>query len=90
MGDFIQMILDTMDIPTLDNNDSNEATETQEQTGPSVYKYPGDGSLLMPEIPDDDAQTTETGKKRPASVMEEEKDTTDNNSNNNKRVKEEP
>lgn len=42
----------------------------------------------MPEIPDDDAQTIETGKKRPVSVMEEEKDTTDNNSNNNKRVKE--
>ncbi|KAG1468991.1 hypothetical protein G6F56_003522 [Rhizopus delemar] len=60
MGDFIQMILDTMDVPALDTN-----TE-----GPSVYKYPGDGSLLMPEVPDEDEQN----KKRSASLDETDHD----------------
>ena len=39
-------------------------TQTGEKASdPSVYKYPGDGSLLMPEIPDEE---TENGKKRAA------------------------
>ncbi|KAI9253580.1 hypothetical protein BY458DRAFT_521898 [Sporodiniella umbellata] len=66
MGDFIHMILDTMDTPTLDTSTNST----------SLYKYPGDGSLLMPEIPDEDEQT----KKRPASSLNEEE-------HNNKRKK---
>ncbi|KAG1090121.1 hypothetical protein G6F59_009226 [Rhizopus arrhizus] len=70
MGDFIHMILDTMDMPALD--DTN--TQTGEKASdPSVYKYPGDGSLLMPEIPDEE---TENGKKRAA---EDEMISSDNN-----------
>lgn len=42
-------------------------------TIPSLYKYPGDGSLLMPEIPDiheDDIPTSEISKKRTAYAAE--------------------
>ncbi|KAG1067757.1 hypothetical protein G6F42_026462 [Rhizopus arrhizus] len=78
MGDFIQMILDSMDIPALDKyeqsiNDAENDEAEQPSAGPSVYKYPGDGSLLMPEIPDEDEkhqQPTST-KKRSASISEE-------------------
>lgn len=33
---------------------STNSTATSAAPAPSVYKYPGDGSLLMPEIPDDE------------------------------------
>ncbi|KAI9257377.1 hypothetical protein BDA99DRAFT_516282 [Phascolomyces articulosus] len=69
MGEFIQMILSTTDTPALDKYDnpsssthsspelssSVHASEISAGTSlPPVYKYPGDGSLLMPEIPDAD------------------------------------
>ncbi|KAG0175702.1 hypothetical protein DFQ28_006891 [Apophysomyces sp. BC1034] len=62
MGEFIQMILDTMDVPALDKYEKGDESpasaslESSPELNPSalppVYKYPGDGSLLMPEIPD--------------------------------------
>ncbi|KAG2195351.1 hypothetical protein INT46_000901 [Mucor plumbeus] len=80
MGDFIQMILDSMDIPALDkyeqsiNNAENDNAE-QQSAGPSVYKYPGDGSLLMPEIPDDEERHQPANtKKRSASISEQQQE----------------
>ncbi|GAA5801927.1 hypothetical protein HPULCUR_007385 [Helicostylum pulchrum] len=67
MGDFIQMILDSMDIPaldmyeqTIDNTEKGSAEQllSTTTTGPSVYKYPGDGSLLMPEVPDEEQSSS--------------------------------
>lgn len=40
---------------------------------PSLYKYPGDGSLLMPEIPDVIDEDTQS-KKRSAVHLEEQDD----------------
>ncbi|KAI8644649.1 hypothetical protein BD408DRAFT_441629 [Parasitella parasitica] len=78
MGEFIQMILDSMDKPALDKYEQNKnAAENnhaeQSSSGPTVYKYPGDGSLLMPEIPDEDEKQQQTTKinKRSASFSEE-------------------
>ncbi|OBZ81551.1 hypothetical protein A0J61_10400 [Choanephora cucurbitarum] len=63
ISEFIQMVLGTMDIPTLDKYEQH-TEEEKTLSGPSVYKFPDDGSLLMPEIPDDD---TVYSKKRSAS-----------------------
>ncbi|KAI8334767.1 hypothetical protein BC941DRAFT_432119 [Chlamydoabsidia padenii] len=90
IGEFIQMIHNTMAIPALDNkyddNDQdgtsissstttattsstvNNPATSPNTTAPSVYKYPGDGSLLMPEIPDDEDEVTSHSNKRRASV----------------------
>ncbi|KAI8888206.1 hypothetical protein K501DRAFT_282917 [Backusella circina FSU 941] len=85
MGDFIQMILGSMDVPALDeyeysddtnenSNNNNKANPNNKNTNtsesrkdnqeeqaannrPKVYKYPGDGSLLMPEVPDEEEKT---------------------------------
>ncbi|KAI8996967.1 hypothetical protein BDB01DRAFT_769321 [Pilobolus umbonatus] len=58
MGEFIQMILETMDDPALDKYEQNikaaDRLSQQMTKGPLIYKYPGDGSLLMPEIPDEE------------------------------------
>ncbi|KAL0089595.1 hypothetical protein F4703DRAFT_1473790 [Phycomyces blakesleeanus] len=58
MGEFIQMTLSTMETPALDKCEEEEEIQTPENEAPaanrlpSLYKYPGDGALLMPEIPD--------------------------------------
>ncbi|KAK4514036.1 uncharacterized protein ATC70_006044 [Mucor velutinosus] len=84
MCDFIQMLLDDMDIPALDKCDVPDIASPIKSpedlpepqfisTIPSLYKYPGDGSLLMPEIPDiheDDIPTPENSKKRTAYTAE--------------------
>ncbi|KAI8638387.1 hypothetical protein BD408DRAFT_351916 [Parasitella parasitica] len=83
MCDFIQMLIEAMDIPALDKCDipdvaspiksPEDLPEPQftSNTIPSLYKYPGDGSLLMPEIPDihEDDIPAET-KKRSAYTAE--------------------
>ncbi|CEP07485.1 hypothetical protein [Parasitella parasitica] len=82
MRDFIQMLIESMDIPALDKCDIQDIASPIKSpedlpepqftsTIPSVYKYPGDGSLLMPEIPDihEDDIPTET-KKRSAYTAE--------------------
>ncbi|GAN02153.1 hypothetical protein MAM1_0017d01594 [Mucor ambiguus] len=84
MCDFIQMLLEDMDIPALDKCDVPDITSPIKSpedlpepqfisTIPSLYKYPGDGSLLMPEIPDiheDDIPTPKISKKRTAYTAE--------------------
>lgn len=64
MSEFIQMILETMDVPALDKYEqsisSADKAPQQMTKGPILYKYPGDGSLLMPEIPDEDDKPTIT------------------------------
>ncbi|KAL7309643.1 hypothetical protein PS15m_010501 [Mucor circinelloides] len=84
MCDFIQMLLEDMDIPALDKCDIPDIASPIKSpedlpepqfisTIPSLYKYPGDGSLLMPEIPDiheDDIPTPENSKKRTAYAAE--------------------
>lgn len=60
-------------------------------TGPSVYKYPCDGSLLMPEIPDEEEKQTtpllqsaiQNNLKRSASVSRDSEPEIDSN----KRIK---
>ncbi|KAI8348646.1 hypothetical protein BD560DRAFT_410608 [Blakeslea trispora] len=59
MCDFIQMILEYMDIPALDKCDNipenchSPIKSPEDLPEPHfIYKYPEDGSLLMPEIPD--------------------------------------
>lgn len=86
MGEFIQMILDSMDVPALDQydktaDDAESGSGNTSPTGPAVYKYPGDGSLLMPEIPDEEekspqpsAAPVENDKKRSASASLDEDD----------------
>ncbi|KAI8379430.1 uncharacterized protein BYT42DRAFT_568752 [Radiomyces spectabilis] len=76
MGEFIQMILQTMETPALDkyeNSERNDANNTPHSISletvssplPLVYKYPGDGSLLMPEIPDEEDKDSDShGVKR--------------------------
>ncbi|ORE23384.1 hypothetical protein BCV71DRAFT_170002 [Rhizopus microsporus] len=64
MCDFIQMLLENMDIPALDKCDSSchhvtSPTIASPQDGPeelqfSLYKYPSDGSLLIPDIIQED------------------------------------
>ncbi|KAI7897762.1 uncharacterized protein BX663DRAFT_490590 [Cokeromyces recurvatus] len=92
MGEFIQMISDSMDIPALDKyeqsiNDkstssfSSSLPTPSSANGPSIYKYPGDGSLLMPEIPDEDDSHHDNIKKRSA-VQENNLET-----DTNKRIK---
>ncbi|KAI7895442.1 uncharacterized protein EV154DRAFT_413138 [Mucor mucedo] len=76
MCDFIQMLLEEMDIPALDKCDTipdiTSPLKSPEdlpeiQFIPSLYKYPNDGSLLMPEIPDTVHEEEDThSKKRPA------------------------
>ncbi|KAI8068239.1 hypothetical protein BC940DRAFT_332995 [Gongronella butleri] len=90
IGEFLQMIHNTMAAPVLDNKydathdqasvssaDSNDTETTVTSSTPTtthpVYKYPGDGSLLMPEIPDDDddddlSDEEPRGTKRRASI----------------------
>ncbi|KAG2224148.1 hypothetical protein INT45_000163 [Circinella minor] len=83
MAEFIQMILSTTDTPALDKYDNPSSsthsspelcssTHTSEISAgtalPPVYKYPGDGSLLMPEIPDvDDDEQLEQPQSAPHS-----------------------
>ncbi|OBZ83466.1 hypothetical protein A0J61_08481 [Choanephora cucurbitarum] len=59
MCDFIQMVLQDMDIPALDKCDNipdhchSPIKSPEDLPEPHfIYKYPEDGSLLMPEIPD--------------------------------------
>lgn len=102
MCDFIQMLLEDMDIPALDKvrslslffflplfihmsrlqcdniPDITSPLKSPEdlpeiQFIPSLYKYPGDGSLLMPEIPDVIDEDTQS-KKRSAVHLEEQDD----------------
>ncbi|KAI7870655.1 hypothetical protein BDF14DRAFT_1720494 [Spinellus fusiger] len=67
MREFIQMTLSTMDIPALDKYETVESELSSaspvdsEKALPFVYKFPGDGALLMPEIPDHEE---ERGQKR--------------------------
>ncbi|ORX46505.1 hypothetical protein DM01DRAFT_1339506 [Hesseltinella vesiculosa] len=84
ISEFLQMIHNTMHVPELDKNEahqdqvsvsSNDSIDTEPTVTSStpnihtVYKYPGDGALLMPEIPDEDDQLQEPrGTKRRASL----------------------
>ncbi|KAI8095066.1 uncharacterized protein B0P05DRAFT_524563 [Gilbertella persicaria] len=60
MCDFIQMILEDMDIPALDKCDTmpdicSPIKSPEDLPEPHfIYKYPEDGSLLMPEMHDED------------------------------------
>jgi hypothetical protein len=45
-----------MDLAELGNVEQ-QSNSTSSASGPSVYKYPGDGSLLMPEIPDEEEKS---------------------------------
>lgn len=107
MGEFIQMILSTTDVPALekvsfaipwkildgvlnhclskyDKGEGGASRSTSPELPsdaegkaitslPSVYKYPGDGSLLMPEIPDveEDDQQQDTPELSPATASNE-------------------
>ncbi|CAO3688337.1 unnamed protein product [Rhizopus stolonifer] len=75
MCDFIQMLLDNMDIPALDKCDTTTITSPtipSPQDVPelqfSLYKYPSDGSLLIPDIMQED--DTIPQKKRDALAAE--------------------
>lgn len=58
--------------------------EVQFSNLPSLYKYPSDGSLLMPEIPDitveDEDVVIPNNKKRTAYTASLEEDSSNNNS----------
>ncbi|GAA5816954.1 hypothetical protein MFLAVUS_010489 [Mucor flavus] len=99
MCDFIQMLLEDMDIPALDKCDNipeitsplkspEDLPEVQFSNMPSLYKYPSDGSLLMPEIPDitveDEDVVIPNNKKRTAYTASLEEDSSNNN--NSKKV----
>ncbi|KAJ8653336.1 hypothetical protein O0I10_010987 [Lichtheimia ornata] len=80
MNEFIQMTLSSTEKPALSEQGT---TSTEANALPQIYKYLGDGSLLMPEIPEEDGNsstaTTDTnameqqqhGQKRRASLDEE-------------------
>ncbi|KAI9473963.1 MAG: hypothetical protein EXX96DRAFT_580027 [Benjaminiella poitrasii] len=83
MCDFIQMVLEHMEIPALDKcdiispvkspvEDLLSPDELQQAIIPPLYKYASDGSLLMPEIPDiiDEAAVVTIPKKRSAYMAE--------------------
>ncbi|ORZ15888.1 hypothetical protein BCR42DRAFT_352890 [Absidia repens] len=68
MGEYIQMIHHTMAVPDLDTtkDEGNSTTMLEKEATPSIYKYPCDGSLLMPELTEEDEETN--NNKRRASV----------------------
>lgn len=72
MGDFIRMVLNSMDSPKLDKYEGSSlsleketASENKEKNPasilPAVYQFPSDGALLMPEVPDDDSHKSAAG-----------------------------
>ncbi|KAI7873808.1 hypothetical protein K492DRAFT_175299 [Lichtheimia hyalospora FSU 10163] len=80
MNEFIQMTLSSTEKPALSEQGT---TSTEANALPQIYKYLGDGSLLMPEIPEEDGNSSSTttdtnmeqqqqhGQKRRASLDEE-------------------
>ncbi|KAI9318006.1 hypothetical protein BX666DRAFT_2026409 [Dichotomocladium elegans] len=52
INEFIHMVLDTTEKPALSEQGSSTSTEA---ALPQIYKFLADGSLLMPEIPEDDS-----------------------------------
>lgn len=70
----------------MDDKKEKDDKDSTTTATPSVYKYPGDGSLLMPEIPDEDEKVTQdnTKKRSASSSIDQEQEST---SVENKRIK---
>ncbi|CAO3600865.1 unnamed protein product [Absidia cylindrospora] len=76
MGEYIQMIHHTMTVPELDTtkDEGNATTILEKEATPSIYKYPCDGSLLMPEFTEEDEETTNNNKRRASVDLEKDDD----------------